>query len=199
MTIVFIGDIHQHWHYRPRRPRRADRPCRAPPCCWATFSASGRWTNWPRRCSIEAIAVHWIHGNHDNDGGPEMWANLAAPERNPLTASGGLHARVVEIEGIRIAGLGGTFRPPVWSPPSPPRLRHRHQLADDLAGLGPVYGPTATRGAGALAEHLRHLAGGYRGACVAKGRHPGDPRGAQQPSVGQCGASMNWRERWVRG
>jgi hypothetical protein len=52
-----------------------------------------------------------------------------------------LHARVVTIEGVRIAGLGGTFRPRVWSPPSPPRLRRRHQLADDLVGLGPAYGP----------------------------------------------------------
>jgi hypothetical protein len=87
------------------------------------------------------IVVHWIHGNHDNDGGREMWANLTATERNPLTASGSLHARVVDIDGVRIAGLGGTFRPRVWAPPSEPRLRQRHQLGDDLRSLGPAYGP----------------------------------------------------------
>jgi predicted phosphodiesterase len=140
MTIVFIGDIHQHWHYvhaglaaQSAMPRAAvllgdiqcDRPLDE---LAAPLLARG-------------IAVHWIHGNHDNDGGPEMWANLGAPARNPLTASGRLHACVAEIEGIRIAGLGGTFRPPVWSPPSAPRLFHRHQLAADLAGRGPVYGP----------------------------------------------------------
>jgi predicted phosphodiesterase len=140
MTIVFIGDIHQDWHYidaglaaLPTPPRAAvllgDVQCDRPLDELAA-PLLGR-----------GIAVHWIHGNHDNDGGPEMWANLASPERNPLTASGALHARVVEIEGIRIAGLGGTFRPRVWSPPAPPRLRHRHQLGDDLASLGPVYGP----------------------------------------------------------
>ena len=30
----------------------------------------------------------------------------------------------------------------MWSPPSQPRLRHRHQLTQDLVSLGPVYGPT---------------------------------------------------------
>jgi len=141
MTIVFIGDIHQHWHYvdaglaaLPTPPKVAillgDIQCDRPLDELAA-PLLGR-----------GVAVHWIHGNHDNDGGPEMWANLAAPDRNPLTVSGSLHARVVEIEGVRIAGLGGTFRPRVWSPPSRPRLRHRHQLADDLASLGPAYGPT---------------------------------------------------------
>ncbi len=70
-----------------------------------------------------------------------MWANLTAPERNPLTTSGMLHTRVATIAGVRIAGLGGTFRPRVWSPPARPKLSHRHQLAEDLAALGPAYGP----------------------------------------------------------
>jgi hypothetical protein len=48
---------------------------------------------------------------------------------------------VLEIDGVRIAGLGGTFRPRVWSPPSSPNLRYRRQLAGDLASLGPGYGP----------------------------------------------------------
>ena len=141
MTIVFIGDIHQHWHFvhaglaaLPAPPKAAvllgDIQCDRP------------LDELAAPLLDRGIAVHWIHGNHDNDGGPEMWANLSAAERNPLTSAGGLHARVVEIEGVRIAGLGGTFRPRVWSPPAPPRLRHRHELPADLASLGPAYGPT---------------------------------------------------------
>jgi hypothetical protein len=65
-----------------------------------------------------------------------MWANLVEPQRNPRTTQGALHGKVVEIAGVRIAGLGGTFRPRIWDPPEPPRLHRREQLPDDLAGLG---------------------------------------------------------------
>jgi predicted phosphodiesterase len=140
MTIVFIGDIHQHWHYVHAGLAAQYPPPRAA-VLLGDIQCDRPLDELAAPLLDRGIAVHWIHGNHDNDGGPEMWANLAAPERNPLTASGGLHAKVLEIEGLRIAGLGGTFRPPVWSPPSPPRLHHRHQLAADLADRGPVYGP----------------------------------------------------------
>jgi predicted phosphodiesterase len=150
MTIVFIGDIHQHWHYvdaglaaLTAQPGYAvllgDIQCDRP------------LDELAAPLLDRGVVVHWIHGNHDNDGGPEMWANLAAPERNPSTASGSLHARVVDIDGVRIAGLGGTFRPRVWAPPSAARLRHRHQLEDDLRSLGPAYGP---RQRAALAHSL---------------------------------------------
>ncbi len=140
MPLVFIGDVHQNWHHveaglaaLPQKPRAAillgdiqcDRPLDE---LAAPLLAAG-------------VAVHWIHGNHDNDGGPEMWANLADPARNPRTAAGALHGRVREIEGVRIAGLGGTFRPRVWAPPAPPRLHGRVELVDDLATLGSGYGP----------------------------------------------------------
>ncbi|GGC33639.1 hypothetical protein GCM10011504_09920 [Siccirubricoccus deserti] len=87
--------------------------------------------------------LHWIHGNHDADGGPEMWANLADPVRNPVTAAGALHGRVAVIDGLRVAGLGGTFRARVWTPPAPPRLRARAELAADIATLGPEWLPEA--------------------------------------------------------
>jgi len=134
MTIVFIGDIHQQWDLVERglaglatRPRAAillgDIQCERPLDQLAAPLLD------------RGIAVHWIFGNHDNDGGPEMWANLVEPDRNPRTTDGALHARVVEIAGIRIAGLGGTFRPRIWEPPNPPRVHRREQLPDDLSGL----------------------------------------------------------------
>jgi predicted phosphodiesterase len=140
MTIVFIGDIHQHWHYiHAGLAALATTPKAA--VLLGDVQCDRPLDELAAPLLDRGIAVHWVHGNHDNDGGPDMWANLASPDRNPVTASGTLHARVVEIEGFRIAGLGGTFRPRVWSPSAVPRLRHRHQLNDDLASLGPVYGP----------------------------------------------------------
>ncbi len=89
-------------------------------------------------------ALHWIFGNHDYDGGPEMWANLVDPGLNPRSTTGALHAQVREIAGVRIAGLGGTFRPRVWHPPNPPRLRRRAELPEDLTTLGPGWSAQAT-------------------------------------------------------
>jgi predicted phosphodiesterase len=141
MTIVFIGDIHQHWHFVHAGLAALSTPPRAA-VLLGDIQCERPLDELATPLLRQGIEVHWIHGNHDNDGGPEMWANLAAPERNPMTASGALHARVLDIQGVRIAGLGGTFRPRVWSPPAPPRLRHRHQLADDFLSIGPGYGPS---------------------------------------------------------
>jgi len=61
--------------------------------------------------------IWWIHGNHDTDSDAD-YDNLfesALADRN-------LHGRVVEIAGLRIAGLGGVFRGQVWMPPEQPRF-----------------------------------------------------------------------------
>jgi predicted phosphodiesterase len=62
---------------------------------------------------LEHTDVWWIHGNHDTDSDAD-YNNLfgsALADRN-------LHGRVVEIAGIRVAGLGGVFRGQVWTPPA---------------------------------------------------------------------------------
>ncbi|RRV84488.1 metallophosphoesterase family protein [Stutzerimonas stutzeri] len=62
--------------------------------------------------------IWFIHGNHDTDS-DAFHDNLfcsSLRERN-------LHGRVVEIDGKRVAGLGGVFRGHVWMPPQPPSYR----------------------------------------------------------------------------
>jgi predicted phosphodiesterase len=60
------------------------------------------------------IAVWFIHGNHDTDSRKD-WDNLLPSwHRN-------LHGRVVVIDGLRVAGLGGVFRGKVWHPPEAAR------------------------------------------------------------------------------
>jgi predicted phosphodiesterase len=54
--------------------------------------------------------VWWIAGNHEGDS--ETWCdNLFAS----ALAEGNLSGRVVEIDGLRVAGLGGVFRGKIWS------------------------------------------------------------------------------------
>ncbi len=55
--------------------------------------------------------VYFIHGNHDTDsqGTHDYLFNSSLSDRN-------LHGRVVEIDGIKVAGLGGIFRQTIWWP-----------------------------------------------------------------------------------
>ena len=57
----------------------------------------------------------FIHGNHDSKTPAAFYALWGSQwhERN-------LHNRVVEIQGKRIAGLGGVFRGQIWMPPNRP-------------------------------------------------------------------------------
>jgi predicted phosphodiesterase len=132
MTIVFIGDIHQMWEIVEHGLAALD-PLPRAAVLLGDIQCERPLDELAAPLLDRGIAVHWIFGNHDNDGGPEMWANLAAPARNPRTAGGALHGQVHTIEGLRIAGLGGTFRPRVWQPPDPPRLHRRADLRGNLA------------------------------------------------------------------
>ena len=68
--------------------------------------------------------VWYIHGNHDTDSEADYdhVFGSALADRN-------LHGRVVEIDGLRIAGLGGIFRGQVWAPPAP----WLHERPEDFA------------------------------------------------------------------
>ncbi|MGE0226225.1 MAG: metallophosphoesterase [Acetobacteraceae bacterium] len=138
MSIVFIGDIHQQWHFVEQGLAALPDPPRAA-ILLGDIQCDRPLDELAAPLLDRGIAVHWIFGNHDADGGPEMWENLVDPARNPRTASGALHGRVVEIAGVRIAGLGGTFRPRVWNPPFPARVHRRAHLADDLAEQGHAF------------------------------------------------------------
>lgn len=74
---------------------------------------------------LNKTEIYWIPGNHDTDSEQE-YNNLfqsALADRN-------IHGRVVEIDGIRIAGLGGVFRSKIWKPPAPaPRFSRTEYLA----------------------------------------------------------------------
>ncbi len=60
---------------------------------------------------IEALGVpvYWIVGNHDTDT-EENWRHLQNSQHRRIDG------KVIEIAGIRIAGLGGVFRGAIWFP-----------------------------------------------------------------------------------
>jgi predicted MPP superfamily phosphohydrolase len=68
---------------------------------------------------IAQTAVWWIPGNHDTD--TELFYQnsfgSALADRN-------LHGRVVEIAGVKVAGLGGVFRSRIWWPPRDSQYRN---------------------------------------------------------------------------
>lgn len=67
----------------------------------------------PLEVELDAILgitdVWWIHGNHDTDR-EDYFDNLFGSK----LADRNLHGRVMNIAGIRVAGLGGIFRSKIW-------------------------------------------------------------------------------------
>ncbi|MDO9151885.1 MAG: hypothetical protein Q7U33_10940, partial [Methylotenera sp.] len=60
---------------------------------------------------LELTEVYFIHGNHDSEKkiNHDNLFNSALADRN-------LHGHITEIDGHRVAGLGGIFRPEIWWP-----------------------------------------------------------------------------------
>lgn len=133
--LVFVGDLHRQWHH-VRRGLEAPRPRPAAVVLLGDMECHEPLDHLAAPLLDAGVAVHWIAGNHDYDGGPAMWANLADGALNPRTAPGALNGVVRVIGGLRVAGLSGTFRRRVWEPPEPPRLHARAELAADMATLG---------------------------------------------------------------
>ena len=152
--IVFIGDIHRRWDLVARGLTTLARPARHV-VLLGDMECTAPLDRLVAPILAHGAGLHWIFGNHDSDGGPEMLANLVDPARNPLTSAGALHGRVVEIGGLRVAGLGGTFNTRVWTPPRPPRLHGRAELAEDMTRLGPGWSADS---AAALGRTLAALA-----------------------------------------
>jgi predicted phosphodiesterase len=56
-----------------------------------------------------AAKTFWILGNHDGERSGSYLAHESMADRD-------IHARVVDVQGVRVAGLGGVFRGRVWMP-----------------------------------------------------------------------------------
>lgn len=72
---------------------------------------------WLENAVGKGIETAFIHGNHetDDDQTAQFMFDSPGSEMN-------LDGRVVEIGGLRVAGLGGVFCERVWYPPSAPKF-----------------------------------------------------------------------------
>jgi predicted phosphodiesterase len=75
--------------------------------------------------------IWWIAGNHDFET-PIKYGHLF----QSALADKGLHLKVTEIAGFRVAGLGGIFLGRVWYPPHQPKWRDKqhylHSQPDNI-------------------------------------------------------------------
>lgn len=109
--IYFLGDVHGHFAHVTEAVLR-DKPD-------AVVFLGDIQAQQPLHTELAEILdktdIWWIHGNHDTDSDADhdhLFESKLA-HRN-------LHGRVVEIAGLRVAGLGGVFRGKIWMPPAPP-------------------------------------------------------------------------------
>lgn len=93
----------------------------------------------PLREAFPSTRFAFIPGNHDADE-HESWARLHdAGDAVPL------HGRVVELDGVRVAGLGGNFLGRVWYPPEAPRIASRKEATHrhpNLVRRGQIHAPS---------------------------------------------------------
>lgn len=119
--ILMFGDLHGHFqHVLPAV--EAHRPA-------AIILLGDIEPSRPLEKELEDVMglteVWWIPGNHDTDT-VENWRYLFQSK----LADRNLHGRVVEIDGMRVAGLGGVFRGEIWYPDQPDALIHYKNYQD---------------------------------------------------------------------
>jgi len=122
--LWFVGDVHgefQHIEATLKAARDAGTEQ-----TWLVFLGDIDIDQQPFRVVLEPmlslsaeLRVAFIHGNHDADSYAH-WECL-----HDCGDAVALHARVVDLDGIRVAGLGGNFLGRVWAPPAPPTFTHK--------------------------------------------------------------------------
>ena len=110
-TIWFCGDPHGGVIFL----RDALRYCRRPDAIILLGDNMFSEPILPRlQADLGDVPPIWlIHGNHDTDS--------AAYFQNSFGANN-IHGKVIDVGGVKIAGLGGVFRGEIWMPPDPPKF-----------------------------------------------------------------------------
>ena len=92
----------------------------------------------PLRKAFPELKIAFIPGNHDADE-HENWERLM-----DCGDAVSLHGQVLELDGVRVAGMGGNFLGRVWYPPEAPKIRSRHEATyrhPNLVKRGQLHAP----------------------------------------------------------
>jgi len=115
--LWFLGDVHGHFDHIEVALSNASETNALP--SWLIFLGDVdidlrplREILAPMQVRYPAVQVAFIHGNHDADT-HEHWACLHDCGDAQI-----LHGWVLDLGGVRVAGLGGNFLGRVWAPPS---------------------------------------------------------------------------------
>lgn len=113
-AIWFLGDVHGEFKHIARALLDAPEKPR-----WIVFLGDIDIDHTPFRVILEPLRrnfpgtrVAFIHGNHDADT-DEHWQML-----HDCGDAVALHGQVLDLDGVKVAGLGGNFMGRVWSPPA---------------------------------------------------------------------------------
>ena len=122
--LWFLGDVHGEFRHIGLALAQAAKAGAFP--SWLIFlgdveifDSTLREIMAPVRARFPELRVAFIHGNHDADT-HENWACL-----HDCGDAVALHGRVVDLDGIRVAGLGGNFMGRIWAPPSNPTFANK--------------------------------------------------------------------------
>lgn len=125
--LWFCGDVHGEFKYLARALLAAVQKPN-----WLIFLGDVDIYEAPFRVILEplmqtspATKVAYIHGNHDADS-YQTWEML-----HDCGDAVSLHGNVIELDGIRVAGLGGNFMGRVWNPPGTAMYQSKEAALND--------------------------------------------------------------------
>lgn len=124
--IWFLGDVHGSFKHIPKALLAAPELPR-----WLVFLGDIDIEHQPFREILEPLTrnlplvrVAFIHGNHDADT-YEHWHML-----HDCGDALALHGKVTDLDGVRVAGLGGNFMGRIWSPPAQATFQNKQQAME---------------------------------------------------------------------
>ena len=125
--LWFCGDVHSEFKHLAQSLLAAEKKP-----SWLVFlgdididHVSFREVLAPLRRHFSQTQVAFIHGNHDADT-YDHWQCL-----HDCGDALAMHGKVVELDGIRVAGLGGNFMGRIWSPPGSVLYQSRDAALND--------------------------------------------------------------------